>query len=385
MPPPPPARARRHRRPRRPPPPRSPPRATPRSSPSDGASTLTARSTSPSETSTSSACTPPATKVPTTPRPPPPHHPPPPSPSTPSCCASTGVRAPTLSWAPAARALARRLGPSRVVAAVDLRGHGETRCGERLRAGRRHARRGPRRRRRRAPPTIRIQKNRGRERTRTEASTCVFLVGHSAGGAAAVRAASSSFVDEAARRSRASRWSTPPRARVSPPSRACAANLAAGVRPESRLRTRRRRVGATRGSHAKRGRRARLRPLAELRAPRPGDDDASEGPSSSASVFAWRTSLAATRPHWRGWFEGVSRAFLAAPCPKLLVLAGVDRLDDELVVAQMSGSFRRCSSRFRGTPCRFEPERVADAVAAFVRRYAGATRVGNGLYARTTR
>ena len=44
--------------------------------------------------------------------------------------------------------------------------------------------------------------------------------------------------------------------------------------------------------------------------------------------------------HWRGWFEGISTQFLAAPGAKLLLLAGVDRLDKELTIAQMQGKFQ---------------------------------------------
>ncbi|CAM9454531.1 unnamed protein product [Hapterophycus canaliculatus] len=51
----------------------------------------------------------------------------------------------------------------------------------------------------------------------------------------------------------------------------------------------------------------------------------------------WRTDLRATERHWRGWFEGMSTAFLELPVPKLLVVAGMDRLDTELTAAHMQG------------------------------------------------
>ena len=38
-----------------------------------------------------------------------------------------------------------------------------------------------------------------------------------------------------------------------------------------------------------------------------------------------------------GWFVGLSQQFLASSVPKLLLLAGVDRLDKELTVGQMQG------------------------------------------------
>lgn len=41
--------------------------------------------------------------------------------------------------------------------------------------------------------------------------------------------------------------------------------------------------------------------------------------------WQWRTNLAASNPYWRGWYEGLSDAFLALPVPKMLLLAGTDR------------------------------------------------------------
>jgi protein phosphatase methylesterase 1 len=41
-----------------------------------------------------------------------------------------------------------------------------------------------------------------------------------------------------------------------------------------------------------------------------------------------------------GWFEGLSTLFLSSDVPKLLLLAGVDRLDKALTVGQMQGKFQ---------------------------------------------
>jgi protein phosphatase methylesterase 1 len=45
--------------------------------------------------------------------------------------------------------------------------------------------------------------------------------------------------------------------------------------------------------------------------------------------------LGGTEPYWRGWFEQLSAGFLSVPASKLLLLAGVDRLDRDLTVGQM--------------------------------------------------
>ncbi len=64
----------------------------------------------------------------------------------------------------------------------------------------------------------------------------------------------------------------------------------------------------------------------------------SGGGEPDGDGFAWRVDLAATCPYWRGWFEGLNAAFLDNPkVIKLLVVAGMDRLDKETTIAQMSG------------------------------------------------
>lgn len=63
-------------------------------------------------------------------------------------------------------------------------------------------------------------------------------------------------------------------------------------------------------------------------------------PASSATTnrkYVWRIDLAKTEQYWFGWFKGLSTAFLNIPIPKMLLLAGVDRLDRELTVGQMQG------------------------------------------------
>lgn len=62
-------------------------------------------------------------------------------------------------------------------------------------------------------------------------------------------------------------------------------------------------------------------------------------PTSTAATkkYVWRIDLSRTEQHWFGWFKGLSTAFLNVPVPKVLLLAGVDRLDRELTVGQMQG------------------------------------------------
>ncbi|KAJ5086115.1 Protein phosphatase methylesterase 1 [Penicillium argentinense] len=56
--------------------------------------------------------------------------------------------------------------------------------------------------------------------------------------------------------------------------------------------------------------------------------------------WVWRTNLSATKPFWENWFIGLSRKFLDARGGKLLLLAGTDRLDKELMIGQMQGKYQ---------------------------------------------
>ena len=53
--------------------------------------------------------------------------------------------------------------------------------------------------------------------------------------------------------------------------------------------------------------------------------------------WIWKTDLSSTEAYWQNWFEGMSSKFLSAKGAKLLLLAGTDRLDKELMIGQMQG------------------------------------------------
>ena len=57
-------------------------------------------------------------------------------------------------------------------------------------------------------------------------------------------------------------------------------------------------------------------------------------------TWYWRTDLAATKPFWEDWFAGLSKKFLESRGGKLLLLAGTDRLDKELMIGQMQGKYQ---------------------------------------------
>ena len=59
-----------------------------------------------------------------------------------------------------------------------------------------------------------------------------------------------------------------------------------------------------------------------------------------AREYVWRVNLKETECYWQGWFSGLSKLFLTLSVPKMLILAGVDRLDKELTIGQMQGLSR---------------------------------------------
>lgn len=61
---------------------------------------------------------------------------------------------------------------------------------------------------------------------------------------------------------------------------------------------------------------------------------------TGVSKYVWRTDLMATKPFWEGWFKGLSQCFLDVRVPKQLLLAGSDRMDKDLTIAQMQGKFK---------------------------------------------
>ena len=60
----------------------------------------------------------------------------------------------------------------------------------------------------------------------------------------------------------------------------------------------------------------------------------------SRERWVWRTALGPSAPFWEGWYRGLSELFLSVKVPKVLMLAGTDRLDKTLTIGQMQGKFQ---------------------------------------------
>lgn len=95
-----------------------------------------------------------------------------------------------------------------------------------------------------------------------------------------------------------------------------------------------------------------------------------ETPDDNAWSYTWRTNLAKTKPFWENWFTGLSSKFLSTPgTGKLLILAGTDRLDKELMIGQMQGKYQLQVFPEAGHFVHEDqPEKTATIVADFFRR-----------------
>ncbi|XP_059382388.1 protein phosphatase methylesterase 1-like [Carassius carassius] len=95
-----------------------------------------------------------------------------------------------------------------------------------------------------------------------------------------------------------------------------------------------------------------------------------EDDQEKESLYTWRVELSKTEKYWEGWFKGLSSLFLTCSVPKLLLLAGVDRLDKDLTIGQMQGKFQMQVLPECGHAVHEDaPEKVADALATFMVRH----------------
>ncbi|XP_059489256.1 protein phosphatase methylesterase 1 [Neocloeon triangulifer] len=93
-------------------------------------------------------------------------------------------------------------------------------------------------------------------------------------------------------------------------------------------------------------------------------------PPKEQNEFTWRIDLRKTENYWPGWFQGLSQKFLNLPVPKMLLLAGIDRLDKELTVGQMQGKFQmQVLSHCGHTVHEDTPDKVAAIISTFLVRH----------------
>ena len=86
--------------------------------------------------------------------------------------------------------------------------------------------------------------------------------------------------------------------------------------------------------------------------------------------YYWRTNLMLSEQYWKGWFTNLSTTFLSVKVPKLLLLAGTDRLDKDLTIAQMQGKFQLVVLPAVGhTLQEDDPQKTAQSLLQFQQRF----------------
>lgn len=85
--------------------------------------------------------------------------------------------------------------------------------------------------------------------------------------------------------------------------------------------------------------------------------------------WVWRTDLLKTEAHWEEWYRGLSNKFLSLSVPKILIVAGRDRLDDLLTRAHVQGKFQFVVLNSVGHCIQEDsPESVAEALVTLAIR-----------------
>ncbi|CEF67173.1 Protein phosphatase methylesterase 1 [Strongyloides ratti] len=86
--------------------------------------------------------------------------------------------------------------------------------------------------------------------------------------------------------------------------------------------------------------------------------------------FVWRVDLYKSEKYWQEWFKDISKQFISVPGAKILILAGTDRLDKELTIAQMAGKFQMEVIKKTGHLVHEDnPEDVANIFIRMMKRY----------------
>ncbi|KHG02019.1 Protein phosphatase methylesterase 1 [Gossypium arboreum] len=88
-------------------------------------------------------------------------------------------------------------------------------------------------------------------------------------------------------------------------------------------------------------------------------------------MLSWLDQLYETESFSR--YEGLSEKFLSSPVPKLLLLAGTDRLDRALTIGQMQGKFQMVVVRHTGHAIQ---EDVPDEFATLIINFISRNRIG---------
>jgi len=89
--------------------------------------------------------------------------------------------------------------------------------------------------------------------------------------------------------------------------------------------------------------------------------------SKGKESYVFKTNLMESKPFWNEWFIGLTKAFLSCNIPKTLMLAGIERMDKDLTIAQMQGKYKLSILRNVGHIMHEDkPEEVMKVIKDFI-------------------
>lgn len=92
--------------------------------------------------------------------------------------------------------------------------------------------------------------------------------------------------------------------------------------------------------------------------------------SKGVKSYVFKTNLLASKQYWNEWFVGLTKAFLSCQIPKTLMLAGIERMDKDLTIAQMQGKYKLSIVRNVGHIIHEDrPEEALKVIDEFVRTF----------------
>ena len=89
--------------------------------------------------------------------------------------------------------------------------------------------------------------------------------------------------------------------------------------------------------------------------------------NKGVKTYVFKTNLMESKPFWNEWFIGLTKAFLSCNIPKTLMLAGIERMDKDLTIAQMQGKYKLSILRGVGHIMHEDkPEEVMKVIKDFI-------------------
>ena len=89
--------------------------------------------------------------------------------------------------------------------------------------------------------------------------------------------------------------------------------------------------------------------------------------NKGVKTYVFKTNLMESKPYWNEWFIGLTKAFLSCNIPKTLMLAGIERMDKDLTIAQMQGKYKLSILRGVGHIMHEDkPEEVMKVIKDFI-------------------